>query len=296
MFIHFGMSTFDGMEHSLGREPSTRYAPDRLDVDQWIQVARDAGMRYAVLTAKHASGHCLWPSAHTDYHVGTSGNQTDVVEAFLNACRKHGVMAGLYYCSADNHHVIFEPGSFPRPGWNYGTTPQYNEFLCKQLDELLTRYGPVGEIWIDLPAGLGHVFRPHLYAQLARLQPQAAIMMNQGISDGSRLNEACAWPTDLVAIERYLPNSHTGHVPWRMVQEQHYYLPGEVCDPIGRDWFWVEGDQPRSDAELLGMRLVCRERHANLLLDVPPDRHGLIPDQHVQALMRLRRNVERATA
>ena len=67
MFLHFGMSTFDGHELSDGRSPASLYAPDALDVDQWISVARDAGMAYAVLTAKHVAGHCLWPSRHTAY-------------------------------------------------------------------------------------------------------------------------------------------------------------------------------------------------------------------------------------
>lgn len=104
MFIHFGLSTFVAKELPSGNDPSTTYAPDRLDVDQWIQVARDTGMKYAVLTTKHVSGHCLWPSAQTDYHVGTSGNTTDVVDAFVTACRRHGLMPGFYYCSWDNHH------------------------------------------------------------------------------------------------------------------------------------------------------------------------------------------------
>ena len=76
MFIHFGMSTYDGDEISEGDKPSTLYAPDKLDVDQWVSVARDAGMKYAVLTTKHCAGHCLWPTGLNDYHVGTSSNRT----------------------------------------------------------------------------------------------------------------------------------------------------------------------------------------------------------------------------
>jgi alpha-L-fucosidase len=61
-------------------------------------------MKYAVLTTKHVAGHCLWPTKLNDYHVGTSGNKTDVVEAFVNACEKRGVLPGFYYCSWDNHN------------------------------------------------------------------------------------------------------------------------------------------------------------------------------------------------
>jgi alpha-L-fucosidase len=293
MFIHFGMSTFDGRELSLGDRPSTDYAPDRLDVDQWIGVARDAGMRYAILTAKHVSGHCLWPSRHTDYHVGTSGNRTDVVEAFVRACERRGLMAGFYYCSWDNHHRFGSlTPSFTR--WEHAyTTQEYRDFQTAQIEELLTQYGPFGEVWVDIPKVLPRDYRHRLYARVAELQPNALILMNNGIGDGSRLSVADTWPSDLMPIERFLPNSHTGYVPWHEIEGRRYYIPGEVCDPIGRQWFHVDDDEPRSDVELLGMALVTRGRGANLLLDVGPDRHGLLPDRAVAALARLRRNLDR---
>jgi len=95
------------------------------------------------------------------------------------------------------------------------------------------------------------------------------------------------------AIERFLPSSHTGHVKWRTIEGKKYYMPGEVCDPIGREWFFTEEDQPLSDEELLGMYLVSISRGTNLLLDVGPDKHGLIPQKYVGALQRLRANLDR---
>ncbi len=293
MFIHFGMSTYDGLELSRGDQPSTLYAPDRLDVGQWLSIARDAGMKYAVLTTKHVSGHCLWPSRHTDYHVGTSGNQTDVVEAFVRACEQRGLMPGFYYCSWDNHHRFGSlTPSDTRWEWAF-TTEAYREFQWRQLEELLTQYGAIGEVWVDIPKVLPRDYRHRLYNRIAELQPQAIIMMNNGIGDGSKLSISDTWPADIVAIERFLPNSHTGHQPWREIEGARYYVPGEVCDPIGREWFYVEGDRPRSDAELLGMLLVTRGRGANLLLDVGPDKHGLIPPHYRDALVRLRANLDR---
>ena len=294
MFVHFGMSTYEGVEHSQGASPSRLYAPDRLAVDQWIQVARDAGMRYAVLTAKHESGHCLWPTRHTDYHVGTSGNPTDVVAAFVKACERHGVMPGLYYSSADNHHRLGT--RYP----NNTASNEYFEFQMAQIDELLTGYGPIGEVWIDIPHVLTMDQRVYQYEQIARLQPRAVIMMNHGFGDGSKMDYSKVWPTDLMAIERWLPNSHRGYQPWFKVwswpqAERDFYIPGEVCDPIGYEWFFMDGDSPRADQELLGMRLICQSRNANLLLNVPPDKHGQIRQSHVEALMRLRKNFERAT-
>ncbi len=293
MFIHFGMSTFDRDELSKGDKPSTFYAPDRLEVDQWISVARDAGMKYAILTTKHVAGHCLWPTRLTDYHVGTSSNKTDVVEAFVKACEKRQVMPGFYYCAWDNHN-LFGSKTPSMTAWTDAyTTERYQEFQWKQLDELLTQYGKIGEIWLDIPGVLPRGFRHRLYDHLAELQPQSIILTNHGLGDGSQLNIAYAWPTDVITIERFLPNSQTKHEKWRKVEGQDYYLPGEVCDPIGKEWFYVNGDEPRSDAELLGMFLICRSRGTNLLLDIPPDTRGLIPKSSVEALRRLEKNIQR---
>jgi alpha-L-fucosidase len=293
MFIHIGMSTFVGRELPTGQEPSSTYAPTALDVDQWVQVARDAGMKYAVLTAKHVAGHCLWPSKYTDYDVETSGNKTDVVGAFVASCQKHGLMAGLYYCSWDNHHRF---GSITPSDIGLDkatTTPEYRAFQLKQIEEVLTTYKPVGEVWIDIPGVRGGDGRKRQYDQIARLAPDAVIMLNQGFGDGSEVKVDYAWPSDLVAIERGLPASAHGYRKWHRVQGNDYDLPGEVCDPIGYQWFHMDHDPPRSDAELLGMRLICHARRANLLLDVPPDKSGRIPQERVDALMRLRKNIER---
>jgi len=135
--------------------------------------------------------------------------------------------------------------------------------------------------------------RQELYDQIARLQPEAVIMMNNGIGDGSTYPVAKAWPADIVAIERFLANSHTGHLKWRDIEGKTYYLPGDVCDPIGRKWFFTEEDQPRSDEELLGMYLVSTSRGTNFLLDVGPDKHGLIPGKYTGALSRLRGNLDK---
>src|SRR5258708_2567680 len=104
MFVHFGMSTFVAEECPDGQDSSTAYAPETIDAEGWVRLARNAGMKYLVLTAKHVAGHCLWPSRHTDYHVGSSGNRTDVVAECAEACAKYGLGLGLYYCSWHNHH------------------------------------------------------------------------------------------------------------------------------------------------------------------------------------------------
>jgi alpha-L-fucosidase len=289
MFIHFGMSTFVEAELPSGQDPAAAYAPDKLDVEQWASVVRDAGMKYAVLTAKHVAGHCLWPSKHTDYTVANSGDKTDVIAQFVEACRKYGVLPGFYYCSWDNHTRLgsVTPSDKQKDLPSY-TTSLYQSYQTAQIEELLTQYGPIAEMWIDIPGVLGRGYRTYLYRRVAELQPDTVIMMNSGISSGKDYNVDYAWPSDLIAIERSLPPEES-HAKWRTIEGAEYYLPGEVCDPIGKEWFYVEGDSPRPDDELANILEGCRNRGVSLLLDVPPDKHGRIPQSHIDALQRLRK-------
>jgi len=158
---------------------------------------------------------------------------------------------------------------------------------------LMENYGPVAEWWIDIPHLLPRDYRNRLYAHIAAHQPKTLILYNHGIGDGSEVLMDRAWPTDLMTIERFLPNSATGHRKWRRLDGGDYYLPGEVCDPIGQDWFYTAKDRSRSDAELLGMYLASTSRGANLLLAVGPDRHGRIPRRYGAALGRLRKNLDK---
>lgn len=302
MFIHFGLSTFLEKEIPFGYDNPMDYAPDHLNVDQWIRVAKEAGMKYAVLTAKHCSGHCLWPSKYTDYTVANSSNKTDVVQWFMEACQKYNIRPGLYYNSIDNHSrfgsqtlVDLKPTSvsYAYPERNNQMAPftssMYQNFMADQLTELYTEYGQVTEIWIDNPGILSFGYRTYLYHYLSGLQPDAVIMMNSGIGDGATYNEAAAWPSDLIAIEESLP-PEGGHKKWREIKGKSYYMPAEVCDPIGKDWFYLKQDQPRANEELTKQFLSIRKRGANFLLDVPPDKHGLIPDKYIKALTNLRKS------
>jgi alpha-L-fucosidase len=150
----------------------------------------------------------------------------------------------------------------------------------------------VAEWWIDIPGVLPRDYRNDLYSWLAKKHPSSLIIMNSGIGDGSDYDVAYAWPSDVINIERFLPNSATKHERWRTIEGKKYYLPAEVCDPIGKEWFFREDDHLRTDEELLGMYLVARSRGANLLLDVPPDKSGVIPSESISSLMRLRKNLD----
>jgi alpha-L-fucosidase len=320
MFIHFGMSTYVDLVNlvcckATGDDSPTCYAPDRLDVDQWVSVARDAGMKYAVLTAKHISGFCLWPSRHTDYTVAHAGNTTNVVEVFVKACEQKGVLPGLYYSSYDNHHrfgsrtrsdftsrEIYEQFAKSRPpfgGLKRGvprddqmpyTTSHYQSFQTAQMTELLTEFGPLMEVWIDHPEALGRGYRTYLYDQIAQRQPDALVMMNNGTPSDAKYDLEYAWPSDLIAMERGTPQDRKRE-KYRRIEGRDYYLPVEACDsiaPIRYDWFHVPGDESRPVEDLASQFQACRQSGANFLLNVPPDRHGVIPEGFIQTLRTLR--------
>jgi alpha-L-fucosidase len=300
MFLHFGMSTFVGDEFADGTAEPLLYAPAFVDADQWCRVARDAGMKYLVITAKHVAGHCLWPSKHTAYTVERSANKADVMAELANACAKYGLGLGFYYCSWDNHNRFGTVTAGDVGIFQSTVTSEYLDFQLRQLEELLTGYGPILEVWIDIPQVLGAQGRRACYDLCASLQPETFVIMNQGSRGGSTLDIEHAWPFDISTREKQFPecgrwgqgeNGTTrGHVRWYSfgIEEQPgsepYYIPTEVCETIGYHWFHFDEDEPRSSRELRAMHDLAQERSANLLLNVPPDRTGRIPARAIQAL------------
>jgi alpha-L-fucosidase len=295
MFIHFGMSTFLGEECPDGLADPMLYAPETVDADGWVRLAKEAGMRYVVLTAKHVAGHCLWPSAATTYHVGASRNTTDVVAAVAEACARHGMGFGLYYCSWDNHHRFGTVTAGDVGIYQSTVTREYLDFQLQQLEELLIGYGPMFEMWIDIPQVLGADGRRECYDLCTSLQPETVVIMNQGCQGSSLLDVANAWPTDVSTRERQMPEcarwgqgedgATLGHSRMYEIDGARYYVPTEVCDCIGYYWFHDERDRPRTPAELAAMRTIAEARGCNLLLNVPPDRSGRIPDAYAKALL-----------
>ncbi|MBN2021840.1 MAG: alpha-L-fucosidase [Pirellulales bacterium] len=298
MFVHFGLSTFVGDQ--FGRTPakSTDYAPTALDVDQWARTARDTGMKYMVLTVKHHYGHALWPSKHSDFTVATSGNKTDVVEKFVEACRKHGLKPGFYYSLGwDSHHM-------PKR-----TPEQYERFVLDQMTELLTQYGPITVLWCDIPWDMGPDTPGalgRLYAHCKSLQPDCLILHNQGFVDGSQVHKreptyfgksvskppVPIWPKDVNNGELIYPPAE-GHNPRIAFEGRQYYIPNEVCTMMGqRRWFWGAEDDVRPARQLVEIHRRSVGRKANLLLNAWPDRSGRIPPETVQRLMDLARLIE----
>ena len=299
MFIHFGMSTFTGREIDAGDMPSTTYAPAHPDVDQWIRVARDAGMKYTVLTSKHVAGHCLWDSKvkfrgkEFDYDVATSGNTTDIISEYVKVCGKYGIMPGIYWCMLDFHNNSVQHDK----QWTAGSLPDdFFQLAQDQLTELIQRYPALAYYWIDIPRSASAEQRRVLYDLIKRLRPDTVVMFNFGTeSQGMQgltieSTQGISWPTDVLNSERF-PISVPFN-PDQVWQGKHYRLGYEHCDCIGREWFWVEGDKPRPTSELCRLYHKTVAAGGNLLLDVPPDRSGRIPDYSVNALMELKRAID----
>jgi alpha-L-fucosidase len=299
MFLHFGMSTFTGNEFDPGTASSTTYAPPQVDADQWIRVAKEAGMNYAVLTSKHVAGHCLWDSkvnfrgSEFDYDVATSGNTTDVVRAFVDACKNHGIRPGLYYCLLD-----FRNNSVPpEEQWTKFLLPEDFFQLAKdQLIELATRHPEVDYFWLDIPRAASAAQRAEIYDMLRRANPRCVILYNFGFLGGiANLTEqstrAASWPTDVLNSERDVISEP--FVPFQEWGGTRHYLGYEHCDVVGTNWFWIPGDEARPTDDLFDLyNAAVNMAGGNFLLNVGPGMDGRLADWQIDALRRLRTKIE----
>jgi len=213
LFLHLGVNTFTDREWGTGDESPSVFNPPALDARQWARCARAAGFHSMVLTAKHHDGFCLWPSALTEHSVRQSpwrGGDGDVVRELTDACRAEGLGAGLYLSPWDRHER------------SYGDSPRYNDFYVAQLTELLTRYGPIAEVWFDGANGEGPNGKRQTYdwdrfhRTVRRLQPDAVMFSDAG--------------PDV----RWIGNEHgmAGDPNWAMVDPRAVPFPGAT----GRRW------------------------------------------------------------
>jgi len=290
LFVHFGINTFTDREWGDGTEDPGLFDPPALDARQWARAARAGGFRTMVLTAKHHDGFCLWPTRTTRHSVASSpwrGGEGNLVREFADACRAEGLGVGLYLSPWDRH----EP--------SYGDSPRYNDLYCDQLTELLTGYGPLVEVWFDGANGEGPNGRrqvydwPRYHGLIRRHQPDALIFSDAGPDIrwiGNERGEAGDpnWCTvDPAAVP--FPGAE-GEAVIAMLQhgdpEGAVWRPGEADVSIRPGWFWhpAEDARVRTGAQLMDLYFSSVGRNANLLLNVPPTRAGLLHETDVRAL------------
>ena len=162
------------------------------------------------------------------------------------------------------------------------------------MDELFENYEGIKEFWLDIPRFIPRGVRERWYDKYTQKYPDIIYVSNNGFTDEMTINLNNTWPTDVITIESHLPRNLPGprFSNYYLIEGQQYYIPGEVCDIISNNWFYTEDDVVRSDKELLGMYLVSQAWGANLLLNVPPNKDGILEEKYVKALMNLRENID----
>ena len=294
-FIHFTVNTFTDKEWGFGDEKPEIFNPTKLNAEQWILAAREGGLKELIITTKHHDGFCLWPSKFTEHCVKNSpykDGKGDIVKEFVNACRKYGLKIGFYLSPWDRNHK------------DYGK-PEYIDYYRNQLKELLTNYGEINEIWFDgANGGDGYYGGANenrkidkntyyewdkTFALVKELQPNILIFSDAG--------------PDI----HWIGNEHgfAGRTFWSTISSNNIVVGGSdtkylnMGDPKGNNWIigqcdvsirpgWFyheqQDSQVKSPQELVDIYYKSVGRNAVLLLNLPPDKRGLIHEKDVANL------------
>ena len=289
---HFSTETFSEDKYPAGSAPATVYDPTHLDVRQWIQVAHGLGAKYAVLTAKFVSGFCLWPAQGYDYSVAQSRNKTDVVAAFVAACKEFGIRPGFYYCIMDARNE----GKFD---WDAPLSDKYYQLILRQVTELHSTYPNTFYQLFDIPWKLSLEQRWEVYRLVKSHSPECIIVNNQGFYQ-SRKNqgkfcEPGSWPCDVINGEDTLP-PQVGHDDRVVFEKKTYEMPYETWLPTGPPqkempwmncWMWRSWYKPQPPQAIAESYRFCMRNNANLLLNMAPDNTGRIPQDQVETFQRV---------
>lgn len=295
-FVHFTTNTFTRKEWGYGDEKPSVFKPSSLDVNQWVTTLKNAGFKGIILTCKHHDGFCLWPSKYTDHSVKNSplqNGQADIVKEVSEACKREGLKFGVYLSPWDRNRA------------DYGS-PSYVEYYRNQLKELFTAYGPVFEMWFDGANGGDGFYGgaretrkingatyydwPATLDLVQTMEPDILFFSDAGpgvrwVGNERGVAGETNWntitPDTLFAgkagIEKLLNEGHENGSAW---------IPAEVDVSIRPGWFYhqEEDSQVKSVEKLFDIYLTSVGRGSTLLLNVPPDKRGLINEKDVQVL------------
>jgi alpha-L-fucosidase len=238
------------------------------------------------------SGFCLWDSQGYDYDVAASGNKTDVVAAFVDACREYGLRPGFYYCILDPHNE----GKFD---WNSMVQDTYFDLIKHHVTELHSRYPNTFYQLFDITWKLTGQQRAELYGLVKKHSPDCVIVNNQGFKQSrvnqGRMCEPASWPTDVINGEDTLPPLE-GHDRRLTYDGKAYYMPFETWLPTGpiyppmptmHTWFWHPWYKTQSAVVIAQAYRLCMSGNANLLLNLAPDNTGRLPEDEVATMHRV---------
>lgn len=271
MFIHWGPVTLTGKEISWSRQATgpalydglhLRFNPEKFDAAAWVAVAKSAGMRYIVLTAKHHDGFMLWATRTDPYHIMNSPFGRDVVAELAAAARAAGIPFGLY----------FSPGDWRDPDCRHPqNNPRFVERMHAQLTELLTGYGRIPLVWIDFD-GWPCPSRPEETATLIRRLQPGVILNNrlEPLHPDESHGLVGRWGDYATPEQRV--GSYCDTVPW------------ETCMTIGTQWSWRPDDRLKSLQQCLETLVSTVGGDGNLLFNVGPMPTGEIEPAQVQRL------------
>lgn len=313
-FVHFGMNTATAREWGTGKETVKDFTIKSIDAKQWVDTIKSSGATGIILTCKHHDGFCLWESEYTDFCVKNTDFDGDIVKLLSDECHRQNIDFGVYLSPWDMHDK------------RYGT-PEYNDYFCNQLTELLTNYGEIFEVWFDGAKGKNAVDFEYdwqrYYELIRRLQPKANIAIcgpdirwvgNEG--GKTRKSEYSVVPQSLTMCETIAKNSQKSEkdayslqkitskdedLGSRIILQDNQNLcwyPAEVDVSIRKGWFysWDENATVKSSERLFNIYLTSVGNNCTLLLNVPPTKKGVIHNKDVKVLKELGEKVKDITA
>jgi alpha-L-fucosidase len=296
MFIHFAPNTWQDREYDDLSTPPSSIDPANLDTDQWVDAAVTMGAKYIVFVAKHAGGFCMWQTATTDYGVRSAawrGGKGDVLADLAASCRKRGIALGVYLSPQDAKQGASTGGRCQTPE----AQAAYNRMYREQLTEVLTEYGRMTEVWFDgsLVVPVGDILEKFAPGAMVFQGPYATIRW-VGNEDG--FAPYPAW-NGLPAVDARTGIATAMHGD----PDGETWRPNEVDVSLRRpNWFWSTTNHTRilTLDQLLEIYYRSIGRGANLLLNVTPDRAGLVPAADAARLQEfgneIRRRFGRAVA
>ncbi len=281
LFIHWGPVSLKGTEISWSRANSNPLCPNKgpipievydnlyksfnptlFNADEWAAVAKNAGMRYVVLTAKHCDGFCLWPTDTIDYHIGRTPFRRDVCGELAEAVRKAGLRIGWYY----------SPMDWRDPDCRTGRNAAYVKRMQGQVRELLTRYGRIDLLWFDWDGGTIPWDQDETYRLVRAAQPSIVINNRLDCSFGG------------LSADRDIGPNADYLTPEQVIGAYNDSRPWETCMTLGTQWSWKPDDHVKSVDEVIRILAGCVGGDGNLLLDVGPMPDGRIEPRQVNVL------------